>query len=52
MEGHIFSKAQFRCQTSAEPNQTQQIKFMWSMVSESIQNGWFNLDWLSQLIPV
>ena len=52
MESHVFPKAQFRRRTSAKLNQTQQIKFMWSMASESIQNNWFNLDQLSQLIPV
>ena len=47
----LTTKAQFRRRTSAEPNQIQQIKFMWSAASESIRNGWFNLDRLSQLIP-
>ena len=44
-------KAQFRRRTSAERNQIQRIKFMWSTASESTRKGWFNLDRLSQLIP-
>ena len=47
----LATKAQFRRRTSAEPNQIQRIKFMWSAASESIRNGWFNLGRLSQLIP-
>ena len=44
-------KVQFRRRTSAEPNQIQRIKFMWSTASESTRKGWFNLDRLNQLIP-
>ena len=35
----------------SQADQIQWIKFIRNMASESIQNAWFNLDWLSQLIP-
>ena len=40
--------ARFRRRTSHEPNRIQWIKFMWSMASESIRNGWYNSDRLSR----
>ena len=45
------AQAQFRRRTSAEPNQIQRIKFIRGTASESIRNGLFNSDRLSQLIP-
>ena len=35
----------------SQADQIQWIKFIKNMASESIQNVWFNLYWLSQLIP-
>ena len=43
-----ITKAQFRRRTFHEPNLIAWIKYMKSSASESVENGWFNLERLSR----
>ena len=42
-----YTKAQFRAQTFHEPNLIPWIKYMKSLASESVKNGYLNLEQLS-----
>ena len=44
----VTTKAQFRRQTFHEPNLISLIKYMKSSASESVKNGYLNLEWLSR----